>query len=98
MQLRLTRPEVYKLIDGERDYQDKRWGVSPGSTQGWHSAQEWLSFLQDYANEGLHVGTRGGDEEAYQKQLSIIRKIAGIATAAMEQHGAPPRETEGWKS
>lgn len=87
----MTRPEVYKLIDGERNYQDARWGVTPGSTQGWHSTQEWLSFIQDYANEGLHLGTREADEVAYIKQLAILRKIAGIAVAAMEQHGAPSR-------
>jgi len=92
MQLKLTRAEVYTLIDGERDYQNKRWNVSTTSSQGWHSSQEWLSFIQDYASEGLHLGAREADQVAYNKQLAIIRKIAAMGVAAMEQHGAPPRE------
>ncbi len=92
MELKMQRQEVYKLIDGERDYQDRRWNADTTTSQGWHSTQEWLSFIQDYANEGLHLGTREADQIAYMKQLAILRKIAGMAVAAMEQHGAPKRE------
>jgi hypothetical protein len=91
MQLRLTRPEVYKLIDGEREYQDKRWNSNTTTSQGWHSPQEWLTFIQDYTQEALHIGCREADQVAYNKQLAIIRKIAGMSVACMEQHGAPER-------
>ena len=98
MELKLKRPEVYKLIDGEREYQDSRWNASTTTSQGWHTPQEWLTFIQDYAGEALHIGCREADQVAYVKQLGILRKIAGMATAAMEQHGAPPRDLTGWKS
>jgi hypothetical protein len=92
MKLKLTRPEVYDLIDGEREYQDKRWNADTTTSQGWHSTQEWLSFIQDYTSEALHIGAREADQVAYNKQLAIIRKIAAMSVAAMEQHGAPKRE------
>ncbi len=91
MKLKMTRPEVYNLIDGERNYQDSRWNVNTTTSEGWHTTQEWLTFIQDYTNEALHIGCREADQVAYNKQLAILRKIAGISVAAMEQHGAPER-------
>jgi len=95
MSNKLTRPEVYILINGEREYQDFRWG-SPRSCRErlhQHSPQEWLSYIQDYTNEALHIGVREEDSVAEEKQMAIIRKIGGMAVAAMEQLGAPARST-----
>lgn len=92
MNLTMTRPEVYNLIDGERNYQDDRWNANSGTGEGWHSPQEWLSFIQDYTSEALHVGTRQADRYAFEQQMECVRKIAALAVAAMEQHGAPARK------
>ena len=91
MKLKLSREQVYQLIDGERSYQDARWNSNTTTSQGWHSPQEWLTFIRDYTDEALHIGCREADQVAYNKQLAILRKIAGMAVAAMEQHGAPER-------
>ena len=89
----LSRAEVYNLIDGERAYQDRRWG-SDLARNGIHehSPQEWLTYIVDYANEALHTGARTEDQFAHPLQMAIIRKIGGMAVAAMEQEGCPPRE------
>jgi hypothetical protein len=89
--MRMTREEVYKLIDGERAYQDSLWNPETTPSGGRHSPAEWLVHIQDYAQEAMHIGTRESDETAYDKQLAIIRKIAGMAVACMEDHGAPVR-------
>ena len=88
----LARDAVYALIDGERAYQDKRWG-SDLARAGLHvhSPQEWLTYITDYANEALHIGCRTEDQVALPQQMAIIRKIGGMCVAAMEQNGAPPR-------
>jgi hypothetical protein len=81
---------VYAAIDGERDYQDERWG--PTGTHGIHSITEFLVYIQDYTNEALHVESREEDEAANVKALDIVRKITALGVACMEQHGAPARK------
>lgn len=88
---KLSRHEVYKLIDGEREYQDKQFGHTmsgdrPGN--GWRSADEWALYIQGYANELTNLASHSVHDDA---KLNIIRKIAGMCVCAMEQHGAPER-------
>lgn len=89
--MKLTRQEVYSLIDGERHYQDQRWNESTTDTKGLHSPQEWLSYIRDYTEEALHMGCREAEQICKPKQMAIIRKIAAMAVAAMEQNGSTPR-------
>ena len=86
----MERKEVYELIDGERAYQEIRWkeGVSPRRKQ---LPYEWLVFIQDYITEGMHVATRKAEPEASNEAMEIIRKIAAMGVAAMEQNGCAPR-------
>ena len=88
-----TRKQVYKLIDGERAYQNKKWGVDSGRAEmPEHSPQEWLTYIKDYAEEALHIGAREPWETGEAKQMANIRKIAAIAVAAMEEHIVEPRK------
>ncbi len=89
--MKLSRPEVYILIDGERAYQDSRWNVDTTPSGGHHSLAEWLVYIEDYVNEAKHIAARESDETANPKVSGIMRKIAAMAICAMEQHGAPPR-------
>ena len=89
--MKLTREEVYKLIDGERAYQDKRWNRDTTSSEGIHTPQEWLTYIVDYAQEALHIGAREPDNICKLKQMDIVRKIGGMAVAAMEQNGSNSR-------
>lgn len=80
---------VYEAIDGERDYQDERWNFN---THGSHSITEFLTYIRDYTEEALHIECREEDETANAKAIDIIRKIAALGVACMEQYGAPLRK------
>ena len=79
----MFRATVYDLIDGERAYQDSLWPENP-LTEG-----EFIALLQDYVNQARAVWVK--EPKPCQQTMAIIRKIAGIAVHAMEQHGAPAR-------
>ena len=54
-----SRREVYRVIDGERNYQEWRW---PGHK---HSATEFLVYIDHYVKQGmLLVSTQNGERVA----------------------------------
>jgi hypothetical protein len=84
----MRRTEVYRLIDGERAYQDALYYVD-GRTDGRQkSVGDYLTLIRAYSAlaDAEYTGNPG-DKSA----LQVIRKIAGICVQAMEVHGAPPR-------
>jgi len=89
----LNRQEVYKLIDGERDYQDSLWNSETTTSDGIHSFEEWLVYIEDYTAEAKHILSRNPKQEADPEAAAILRKVAAMAVCAMEQHGAPPRHS-----
>ena len=82
----MDRQEVYRLIDGERDYQDVRWQKPEHS----HSVTEYLVYVRDYVEDALHRVSHEDGDEGVRPHL---RKIGALAVACMEDHGAPPRRT-----
>lgn len=94
-----TRKEVYEAIDSERDYQEQLWGDSLSNERtpnpskdesgGDRSLDEFTLYISGYTNDLVNLASHFvGAEE----QLNVIRKIAGLSVACMEQHGAPKRE------
>ena len=82
----MTREEVYKLIDGEREYQNS---LPPSRTNGFHkTVGEYLTMLRCYMTQADVAWTMNAGDDA---ALDVIRKIAGIAVHCMEDHGAPER-------
>lgn len=79
-----SREKVYRVIDGERDYQDARWEDSPH--EGKHTMAEYLRLMRNYQVLAMDRVIKG--EPA---ALDDVRKIGALAVACMEQHGAPPR-------
>lgn len=83
--MKATREEVYKVIDGEREYQEKRW-ERPAHI---HTNTEYLVYIQHYVNQAFAaVSTQDGDGAT----LSALRKIGALAVAAMEENGTQARE------
>lgn len=80
------RGEVYEVINGERDHQERKW-PAPDI----HSNVEWLVYIRDYVEESLHFASRNGDPMVLEQTQTALRKIAALAVAAMEQNGARPR-------
>lgn len=89
--LKAQRVDVYKAIDSERKYQeDQRGNANPQVLQ---SHGDYLAAIQTYLNHAFDAWrvSRGNND----KVTADIRKIAALAVAAMEKHGAPLREEEG---
>jgi hypothetical protein len=88
----INRQEVYKAIDGERDYQDNKWNCSTTSSCGVHSPTEWLVFMEHYIQQAKAIVSTEAEPQASQKALDIIRKVGGMAVACMEQNGVVKRK------
>lgn len=97
-----NREDVYRVIDGERYYQElmakkHNWGQGTGDASN-HEVGVFLALLETYVRRALDAhadatGYRGpvSDNQA----LHVVRKIAALAVACMEQHGAPERKIDG---
>jgi len=91
----MKREDVYKLIDGERDYQDSRWDNDAEKRSGKpdildrdKSIAEWLNYLEFHLQEAKH----GVYALEPKKAKASIRKIAALAVACMENNDCPPRK------
>ena len=89
--MKLTRKEVYDIIDGEREYQDSRWNEHTTASGGTHDPDTWLIYIQDYVTEAIHIASRNPNPEAQERVMEHIRKIGSMCVAAMEQNGVKPR-------
>lgn len=89
----MKREEVYKLIDGEREYQNDRWknDIMPSGTHI-HTPEEWIVYMEDYLAEAKHILSRNEAPACYNNAMAIIRKVTAMGVAAMEQIETPPRE------
>jgi hypothetical protein len=75
-----TREEVYKAIDGERDYQDSLWTELDKENK----VGDFLVYIRNYVDEAFKVHYK-------RNSLDSVRKIAGLCVACMENFGAPTR-------
>lgn len=83
-----NREDVYKAVDGEREYQDAGEGNSPDGEQG---VPEFLLALDLYVRKAVKAWHKGGDGRD-EATLHVVRKVTAIGVSCMEQHGAPERE------
>lgn len=86
----IARAEAFEAINSERDYQDKVWGNSASSkVEGTgRTLDEFALYIHGYANDLAALASHIDEPE---EKLNFVRKIAGLAVACMEQHGAPKR-------
>jgi len=89
----MKREDVYKLIDGEREYQNERWKEDkmPSGTHV-HTPEEWIVYMEDYLDEAKHILSRNEAPECYKPAMEIIRKVTAMGVAAMEQIETHPRK------
>ena len=88
--LKMERKEVYKRIDGERDYQDKTWvarRTKDGTPDEEKSVAEWIIYIENHLLKAKHAVYYLDTNRA----LAEVRKVAALAVRAMEIHGAPER-------
>lgn len=92
--MKATRAEAHAVIDGELDYQDRKWGATESG--GRHeNILEWLVYMKDYCEEAIHVMSRQAEPKATTFALYTARKVGALAVSAMMNCGALSREEEG---
>lgn len=84
-----TREEVYKAIDGERDYQGKWDRDNPGHKDADEAVAFWIICMEQYIQKAKVALTK---ELNTTQALHEIRKVAALGVACMEYNGAPQRE------
>ena len=91
-----NRKEVYEAIDSERNYQDLRWSGTASSNRksSENSAldrtlDEFALYIKGYSDDLAKIASHSDDPT---EKLNFVRKVAGLAVACMETHGAPVRE------
>lgn len=84
----MNRQEVYKLIDGERAYQDSLGTDRVEPSERPHDVGGYLTLIRSYSHKADMAWT---DQAGAEAALAVVRKIAAIAVACMERHGAPER-------
>lgn len=89
------REEVYRCLDGERDYQDSKAPTS--ETGGNHTIVEFAYYMEGYMADMKQVASHTWGPEATTKCLDILRKITAMGVACMEQNGCVPR-SDLWKA
>jgi hypothetical protein len=90
----MERKDVYKLIDGERDYQDSRWNSETTASEGRHSPEEWVLYMEEYLDDAKHILSKNSVDASYPKAMEIIRKVTAMGVCAMEQIETSPRIIE----
>ena len=87
----MSRKEVYKRIDEERDYQDSFVDDMVEASDGMSmSVGEEILLIEEYAAKARTEWTNDFDQPEVSA-LHMLRKIAGICVRCMENHGAPKR-------
>lgn len=88
-----TRAEVYVAIDSEREYQDAQAGNAARHVgvegRGTMHPAEFILYAEKCLNDAREACYRG--TSGAQDCLPFLRKVAGLAVACMELHGAPHR-------
>ena len=82
----MNRQDVYKLIDGERDYQDSLAHHSTEADANF-SVADWVIFIEEHV---LQAKNRVYYLEP-EKALEQVRKIAALAVACMEHNDTNER-------
>lgn len=85
------REVVYSFIDSERNYQDRKWNPATCMSGGVHTRTEWLVYIDDYIKEAMHIVSREAYQRCNHRIDAIMRKVAAMTVACMEQNGGHPR-------
>lgn len=88
----VNRADVYAALDSERAYQDTRWNSQTTTSEGLHSIEEWLIYIENYVDEAKQQVSRNAKQVGDALAINTIRKITAMGVACMEQNGAPRRE------
>ena len=81
----ISRDSVYKAIDSERNYQDKKWGTIQEHP---HEVGGYLTLMRKLLTDAEAAwSSSAGDHGA----MVEIRKVLAVGVACAEQHFIPER-------
>lgn len=83
----MKRDEVYRAIDGEREFQDNLFPTVKGQNRKFTVGEELL-LISQYLNEARTDWT---SYDTDTKTLNSVRIIAALAVRCMENHGVTAR-------
>jgi len=89
----MTREDVFRAIDSERDYQElaKQDSTRPDILEEFH-AGDTLAAIQYNLNKALDAWYK--EPAPYNNSLVYLRKIAGLTVQLGEKYGMPERELQ----
>ena len=83
----MKRTDVYKLIDGERGYQDTKWAEGRPLSDAETSVAAWIIYMERHIAQA-----RAGVYFLNEKSaLEEIRKVTTLGVACMENNETPAR-------
>ena len=88
-----VRRAAFRAIDSERQFQESL--ITQAGSARAKPIEAYALYITDYVRELNSQLTRNwGPGVAKAKALPTLRKIAALAVACMEEHGAPMRTFE----
>jgi len=90
--MKTKREEIFDAIDDERIYQDNKWNSSTTLSEGKHEMESFLFYLDYYRDSLKPILSTRSQADGYEEALPILRKMAALLVACMEQHGVKARE------
>jgi hypothetical protein len=84
-----ARTRAYAAIDGERDWQDRKWGTPE---QRPHEVGAWLTLMRKHLADAEAAWAGANNDGG---ALNSLRKVLAIGVACAEQHVLPVRWPHG---
>jgi hypothetical protein len=85
----MNRKEVYTVIDGERDYQDSKWGGR--NHDQIHEIEAWIMYMEHYIDQAKAILSTESYVTANTKAMGELRKAIALGIACMENYETPRR-------
>ena len=83
----MTRKQVYSVLDGEREYQNKKWGGESHDQQ--HGVNDFIVYMKHHLDKAI---TKASTELSNEGSLEELRKVTALGIACFEILGVPERK------
>lgn len=87
-----ARRAAFIAIDSERSFQESL--ITQAGSDRSKPVESYVLYMDDYMRELKTQLSRDWTPACKGRALNTLRKIAALATACMEEHGAPKRTFE----
>lgn len=78
------RQAIFQQIDGEREYQDQKWGTEFDDK---NTANDWARYIADYTMKATPM--KGFSQEVFEKHMMKVATLAVAAIETSRRNGGP---------